>query len=346
MQDLQSVNSFQWFLPLVSLLLSSIITRQLIVYAHKRQLLDQPGKRRSHNIPTPRGGGLAIVLAVLSCSFFPFYKIEKDIFFPIIAIFFGTILIAAVGWWDDHRSLSAKFRFIVHLLVAFLFASTLNGIEITLSALIVLSCAWSINLHNFMDGTDGLLSIQALFVFFSMAVLGWYAEQYPLVISMITLCSAVMGFLWFNFPPARIFMGDVGSGTLGFLIAAFLLWAYAQGWMSLSEGLILISAFVVDATCTLLMRMLKGRKWYRPHREHLYQWMARTGKTHRTLVIYYFLWNLLIVAPFLGLAHYFPAGGNFIAAVLYGISTGIWFYGKKLCLKRPEILKRTAHVIA
>lgn len=337
----------EWFfLPLIALLLSTVTTAGLIRYAHKRQLLDQPGKRRSHQVPTPRGGGLAIVFAGLVSGFLPLYLTKYFVLTSIFAILFGSILVATVGWRDDHHPLSAKLRFIVHVISSYLFALSLDVSSAFIFVVVVLSCTWSINLHNFMDGIDGFLATQAIFVFLGMAFLAGKAGHFPFTLSMLTLAAAVMGFLCFNFPPAKIFMGDVGSGALGFLIAAFIWLGYAHGVITLFEGLIITVTFVVDATCTLLLRMMKGRQWYRPHREHLYQWLVRTGSTHTQVVRWYLIWNLGVVVPLLLLSRRFPHQAFSITVGLYGFTIGCWFFGKFFCLNRPKMIKSSNHATA
>ncbi len=151
---------------------------------------------------------------------------------------------------------------------------------------------WSINLHNFMDGIDGILATQAIFV---LSVLGWLCARdahNPHGLQAGIFAAATLGFLPFNFPRARIFMGDVGSGALGLMIFVAAVWQYFGGASAPMSALVVGSAFVTDATCTLLSRMVGGKRWYEPHREHLYQWMTRTGMSHARVTSYYMAWNL------------------------------------------------------
>ena len=143
----------------------------------------------------------------------------------------------------------------------------------------------------------------------------------------------------FNFPRARIFMGDVGSGVLGFLIAVAVIGQMLAPRIAFASGLLACSAFVTDATCTLVSRMIRGRRWYSAHREHLYQWLVRCGNSHARVVAYYMGWNLLIVLPVIGWmnrsiasdASQAPAGFG-AAALVYALAVGVWFVGKKRCI--------------
>ena len=157
---------------------------------------------------------------------------------------------------------------------------------------------WSINLHNFMDGIDGILATQAIFVLTrARAGCALAIAHNPHSLQIGLFAAATLGFLPFNFPRARIFMGDVGSGALGLVIFVAAVWQYFSGASAPMSALVVGSAFVTDATCTLLSRMAGGKRWYEPHREHLYQWMTRTGMSHARVTLFYMAWNLAIVLP-------------------------------------------------
>ncbi|HET8897614.1 MAG TPA: glycosyl transferase family 4, partial [Rhodanobacteraceae bacterium] len=179
---------------------------------------------------------------------------------------------------------------------------------------------------------DGLLGLQALFCFAAIGVLAALSGQGGQALAWWCLAAACLAFLSFNLPPARIFMGDVGSGTLGLLVAAAaaLLWrrAPATFW----PLLMLCSAFVVDASLTLISRMLRGRRWYTAHREHLYQWRVRCGASHLEVGISYMLWNLLLVAPAAAVAMRVPRLGAALTVTLYALAAALWFGGRRACL--------------
>lgn len=282
--------SLYWFLPLV--LLGALIgTAGLRRYALSNSLIDIPNARSSHVLPTPRGGGVAIVFSylfgvlVLALMGFVEWRVTWGIVVP-------GALVAVVGFLDDHGHIPARWRLLGHFTAAIIAMSLLNGLPaIHFFGMAVdfgwagyllgsVYLVWLLNLYNFMDGIDGLASMQAIFVCLGGALLYVLCGYTSFVWGPVTLAFAVAGFLYWNFPPARIFMGDAGSGflgiTLGFLslqaawVSPELLW----GW------LILLGVFIVDATCTLLVRLFKGDRVYEAHRSHAYQFASRQYRSH------------------------------------------------------------------
>ena len=200
--------------------------------------------------------------------------------------------------------------------------------------MVVVAAVWSVNLHNFMDGIDGLLAQQAIFVGGGLALLAWAAAQPALAIAEASLATAALGFWYYNRPPARIFMGDVGSGSVGLLIFAFSAMLWRQNQALLWPAMILSSAFVADASLTLLTRMRYGRRWYTAHREHLYQWLVRRGGTHARADAIYLGWNLLIAAPSAWLAWSHLQMALPITIAVYLAATAAWLMLKRRCLRR------------
>jgi UDP-N-acetylmuramyl pentapeptide phosphotransferase/UDP-N-acetylglucosamine-1-phosphate transferase len=215
-----------------------------------------------------------------------------------------------------------------------------------------LALVWSINLHNFMDGIDGLLAWQGVFVFVALAALMKMAAADADAWHLCVLAAAVAGFIPFNFPRARVFMGDVGSGVLGLLIGIAVLRQIGVREIAMPSGVIACSAFVVDATCNLVSRMLRGRRWYSAHREHLYQWLARSGMSHARVVAWYMGWNLLLVVPVLYWINRGRAGGIDVApsagsqlvtaAAVYTLGIALWIFGKRWCLLKVKSQRRHA----
>ena len=313
---------------LQALLVAAAATELAIRYARRRRLLDQPGQRRSHSVPTPRGGGIAIVLAVFGCAA-PLLKLP---WIPAALLALSLILVAVIGWWDDHAPLSARARVAVQVPASVLLASVALGtlpaapalpLAVALGGFIALSTTWSINLHNFMDGINGLLTAQAAFVFAMIGLLGLLGLEHGLDGVPAVLAAACLGFLPFNFPRARIFLGDVGSGALGLLVAAALWWAVLREPRWIAAGLLLVSAFAIDATATLLQRFWRGRRWYSAHREHLYQWLVRSGGSHARVVSYYMAWNLLLAAPLALLVATSRSVAVAVTAVVLAYAAGI-----------------------
>lgn len=348
-------------LMLTAIAVSALVTRASISYAHRRQMFDLPGQRRSHQMPTPRGGGIGIVFAILVCLATLSVLRESGFDSPaLMALIVSITLVALVGWIDDHRGLSAGIRIIAHCLAVAVLAWPVLGVLADIvgtptwpwivAGLLVGGAAaiWSINLHNFMDGIDGLLASQALFVFVALALIcfddGYIAEAQAIGL----FAAATLGFLPFNFPLAHVFMGDVGSGMLGLLVAVAIGWSISAIHGGLEFGLIASSAFVVDSTATLLSRMFSGRRWYSAHREHLYQWLVRSGFTHVQVTQMYIGWNLLVASPALlwvtASAEQRASAARTALIVVYALAVLLWVVGKRYCLNlnrralRPEIL--------
>ena len=224
-------------------------------YAMRRNLVDLPGERRSHAVATPRGGGIAIVAsALIAFGWLVVFQLLPARTAALLAT--GLVLVAAIGWLDDHRPLSPWPRLAVHA-----GAAALVGIACVLSgrgggsALFAFATVMVlVNVWNFMDGIDGLAASQALLVATSWALLGWPEGSAWMLLAVAAAC---LGFLPFNLPSARIFLGDVGSGSIGYLLAVGLLWLppAASRWPWLAW--LPLSAFLVDAGLTLAMRVFR-----------------------------------------------------------------------------------------
>jgi UDP-N-acetylmuramyl pentapeptide phosphotransferase/UDP-N-acetylglucosamine-1-phosphate transferase len=329
-----------------SFLITVLLVRGAIGYARRRGMLDQPGQRRSHRMPTPRGGGIGIVVAMLACL--PGVLYGSPAAWPagvIAGLWVALILVALAGWWDDHHPLPVLPRLGAQVLAVGLFSCSLlvTGLSWWWLPLLLVCGVWSINLHNFMDGIDGLLAQQAIFVGAGLALLAWAATQPALMLAAAALAAAALGFWCFNRPPARIFMGDVGSGSIGLLVFVFSAMLWRVEHALLWPALILSSSFVVDASLTLLTRMLRGRRWYTAHREHLYQWLARYGAgTHAKSGAAYLGWNLLVAAPSAWLAWSHLRLALPITITVYLGATAAWLALKRRCLRRHW--PRTRHV--
>ena len=328
-------------------LITWLLVRGAIGYAHRRGMLDQPGQRRSHRLPTPRGGGIGIVIAMLACLPGTLWGLPAA--WPSIVIaglLVALLLVALAGWWDDHHALPILPRLGAQLLGTGVFSLTLvmTGLSWWWLPLLLVGGVWSINLHNFMDGIDGLLAQQAIFVGCGLAWLAWTVAQPALAIAAASLAAAALGFVCYNWPPARIFMGDVGSGGIGLLIFVFSAMLWRVDHALLWPALILSSAFVVDASLTLLVRMWRGRRWYTAHREHLYQWMVRRDATHAQVDVAYLGWNLLIAAPLAWLASSHLRMALSIAMAVYLGAAAIWLLLKRRCLRRHR--PKAPHVTA
>lgn len=283
-------------------LASALATEASIRYARWRGMLDHAGQRRSHVGSVPRGGGIGIVLSLLLAVLLLWEGpwSERSLLQGFAA---GLALVAAIGWIDDHLPQPAWRRLLVHFVAALLLlwsiatALPMNGISVLGLLLGLLAVAAAINFWNFMDGINGLASLQALFVSAVLAHAFWLADQPIGLLLSVALVVACAGFLPFNLPRARVFLGDVGSGAIGFAIAALLLHAISRDVLDVWTALLLPMAFWLDAGLTLAMRIGLGRRWYTAHREHLYQWLVRRGRSHASVDALFLGWNLLIVLP-------------------------------------------------
>ncbi|MDH2012972.1 glycosyltransferase family 4 protein [Pseudomonas juntendi] len=297
-----------WYFLLLAGLASLLLTAVLRRYALARSLLDVPNARSSHSMPTPRGGGLSFVFTFLAALAALGWS---DVIptGPILGLLGGGALVAFVGFMDDHGHIAARWRLLCHFVSAFWGLYWLGGMPPlvilgqTLSSgwllggIGVLYLVWLLNLYNFMDGIDGLASIEAISVCVGGSVLYAASGHAEEVILPLLLAAAVGGFLYWNFPPARIFMGDAGSGFLGLMLG---LLALQAGWINplLFWGwLILSGVFVVDATFTLGRRLLRGEKVYQAHRSHAYQYAARRHGQHRPVSLAVAAINVVWLLP-------------------------------------------------
>jgi UDP-N-acetylmuramyl pentapeptide phosphotransferase/UDP-N-acetylglucosamine-1-phosphate transferase len=334
------------FAILIAFFIALGVVRAAMAYAHRRGMFDQPGQRRSHKIPTPRGGGIGIIVSVLLTMPACLLCMQPAWSFHIvITLLVATVLVAWIGWWDDHSSLPALPRFGVQILAVALFSGALliDGPSWLWLPPLVLAGAWSINLHNFMDGIDGLLAQQGIFVAGGLAILAWLGDQHAMASASACLAAACLGFWCYNRSPAQIFMGDVGSGSIGLLLFALTAMLWQVNWLWLWPALILSSAFVTDATLTLLTRILGGRRWYTAHREHLYQWIVRRGHTHVVGARWYVGWNLLMAAPLAVLAWEIPGIGLAACIVTYAVAAAVWLMAKRRMIQRDRYKVRHVH---
>lgn len=330
---------------LVAAVLTALLGGPLRRWLLVRKLFDQPGPRRSHRIPTPRGGGLAMTAAMLIVL-----GLAAGMGGEVRGVFFLVLALAALGWVDDVRNLPVRWRLLFQILIAAAMlaltgpVTTITVFDFSLawpwlwSALALIAVIWLINLHNFMDGADGLAAMQGAWTGLAMGTLLFLRDgQFPALIGFI-LAGVCLGFLWWNRPPARMFMGDTGSMMLGGLIALLALIGAAGGGVSIWLSLIICSVFVVDATATLLLRLARGSRWYTAHREHVYQRLIANGWSHARVLGLYTLVNLSVVLPVLLLAGRFPAWETALALVLIGVLVAAW--GVVHALTTKESLSR------
>lgn len=309
---------------LLAAAISAACTPPLRRWLELRRLLDQPGSRRSHRRPTPRGGGLAVMAALaLVMLVWPMAAIS---WWPVMAL---VMSMAVLGWFDDCHDLAPGWRLLVQLLVMTAFVGLVGGIEAIIlpgvgrleqpllwSVLAVVAGIWMINLHNFMDGSDGLAAMQAIWTGLVMGVLFLRAEQVGTALFAIALAGAYGGFLVWNRPPATVFMGDVGSLPLGAAVAGLAVLGAASGAVSVWLSAMVSAVFVADATVTLLSRAVRGERWYTAHRQHAYQRLIASGWSHGQVLGLYALVNICVVLPCVALGAARPQLQAMLAAGL------------------------------
>jgi len=296
-----------WSIPAV-VVMSLLMTAGLRRYALARSVIDVPNARSSHTVPTPRGGGVAIVLTFLLAIAALMFSDTEHIN-TLVALGGGGALIAIIGFMDDHGHIAARWRLLGHFFAAGWILAWMGGLPplkvlgwtVDLGLLGSLIAAfylvWLLNLYNFMDGIDGIASVEAITACLSAAFLYWLTGFNGLAVLPLMLAAAVAGFLYWNFPPAKIFMGDAGSGFIGIILGGLSLQA---AWVSPTMfwcWLILLGVFIVDATYTLVRRLLRGDKVYEAHRSHAYQFASRQHGKHLPVTLAVIALNLGWLLP-------------------------------------------------
>lgn len=312
-----------WLLFAAAAVMSAVLTAPVRLWLLRQRLLDLPESRRSHLAPTPRGGGLAIVATmVLAWLLWPGALAGWRE--PMAGVF----VMAAVGWFDDRHQLPARLRFVAQLFVACGLLAAVGGLQMVevfgwrlevpwlWTALGVIGVVWLINLYNFMDGSDGMAAGQGLWAGLVTAVLFELGGEPVLAAFALTAGGAWGGFLFWNRPPAGIFMGDVGSLALGVTVAACAVMGASTGAISIWVSFMISSLFVVDATATLVARVARGERWYTAHRQHAYQRLLDLGWSHGQVLGLYLLINVLVVLPVIAAATRWPQLDTLLAAGL------------------------------
>lgn len=318
---------YWWLIPAV-VGVSWILTSALRRYALARSIVDIPNSRSSHSIPTPRGGGVAIVVAFLLAL--PFLAWVQLVTVPVLIGIGGAgALVAIIGFMDDHGHIAARWRLLGHFCAAAwaLFwlggmpPITLFGLSVNLGWLGYILAAtylvWMLNLYNFMDGIDGIAGVEAISACLGACLLYWLSDFNHLMWLPGVLAFAVGGFLFWNFPPARIFMGDAGSGFLGVVLGAISIYAAWIAPQLLWGWLILLGVFIVDATFTLARRLVRGDKIYEAHRSHAYQFASRQYQRHLPVTLAVGAINITWLLPIAICVTYFGLDGALGLLIAY-----------------------------
>lgn len=295
------------------ILISAVASWGLTVFFMKSKLgsymIDIPNIRSSHDAPKPNSGGLAIVipflLVVLVLGFDG--TVETRL---LVSLLGSGALVAFIGFVDDFRHIAIRWRLLVHILASVWAISWMGGFPIVslfdvnvdvgvYSNLFgVVYLVWMLNLYNFMDGIDGIASIEAISVSLCAAVLMWYTVPNSLSwVLPLVLAATVSGFVCWNLPPARLFMGDAGSYFLGIVLGLLSIESTTHAPQLFWSWVILLGVFIVDATFTLILRVFRGEKFYLPHRSHTYQIASQKFKSHGIVTLAVLAINILWLFP-------------------------------------------------
>jgi Fuc2NAc and GlcNAc transferase len=287
-----------------------------LLYAIKKDLVDKPNHRSSHTSPTPRGGGIVFPIVLIAYLMLAYLRKEIDSYY-IMALIPSCVFIASIGFLDDCVDIKARWRFLVQIIAVVFCLIVIHGFPfISLGFrqfyigywgffIASIGLLWSINLYNFMDGIDGLAAVEALFIFGFGGYFIFKAGGYALAEIIWITAASVAGFLVWNKPQAKIFMGDAGSTILGFLVMLFALMGENLYHVSILLWLILYGVFGFDASITLIRRIVSGEKYYQAHRLHAFQRLQLLGWDHKQILFRIILINsLLTVIAFC--AYYYP----------------------------------------
>ncbi|HVO15364.1 MAG TPA: glycosyl transferase [Alphaproteobacteria bacterium] len=323
-------------IAVLTALVSAGATAAVLRLLERRRILDHPNERSSHARATPRGGGIAVTGALV-LAWAAVAALEPGASGALPWAVGGIVLLGVVSWRDDLRSLPALPRFAAQVVAVAAGLAAFDHGALVFQGLLpfwadrllaALAWLWFVNLFNFMDGIDGLAGTETVAIGLGLALLALTAGESPATAALpLAAAAAALGFLPWNWQPARIFLGDVGSVPLGYALGWLLLAAAAAGhW---AAALILPLYYLADATLTLLRRLLRGERVWRAHREHFYQRATRGGRSHCAVVGLIAGADALLIALALGAARW-PWAMLAAAAVAVGLLL--------LVLARPRAL--------
>ena len=290
---------------LLTLILGGIFHR----YNNIPNLIDIPNSRSSHATPTLKGGGVVIMFTFIASLMGLYYLdiLSSKIYFNLVMC---SCVIGLVGFMDDIKEVNPRIRLVIHFLTAAIGLYLLNGFKEVLflgdtvnlgflgNVLAMIYIVWFLNLYNFMDGIDGIASLQAITVCGAFAFINfWIFPSFDLWKVSLLFTSCILGFLYWNFPKAKIFLGDTGSGFIGLFLALFSIEASNNHPVLLWVFLILMSVFLVDATLTLFYRIYNNEVIFKAHSSHAYQKAATMFNSHILVTKFICLINLLWLFP-------------------------------------------------
>lgn len=310
---------------LFSFLCALGLTSVVIFFANKLQLIDVPISRSAHKQPTPAGGGISLVLTYLIAIIY--LSSTGELSFSMLSALLAALPVAIVGLTDDFVTLDIRWRLPIQIIAAVWVVYSLGTIPpigigpitIQLSAMLdflaVVALVWMLNLFNFMDGIDGIAASELIFVNLVTLVILLLDYNHVLVVLCCVNIGAAGGFLVWNWNPARVFMGDVGSNFAGFMTGVLALLTIHANIMSVWTWFLLLGVFIIDASYTLSRRVMQGKRWFEGHSCHGYQILARKLNSHAKVTIAVTVTNVIWLAPLALLTLRLPEFGVYFAIV-------------------------------
>jgi Fuc2NAc and GlcNAc transferase len=304
-------------------LLSWFAIGRLINGLITRNIVDLPNDRTLHAGAIPRGGGLVIIASLLIVLIVMSIISNRPQFFAVLAL--TVFAWASLSWCDDKADLTPRFRLIVQLAIclfsvfAFGWVNQVLGLPLSWlgPVLSVIGVLWMANLYNFMDGLDGLAASQTIVASITMASWFFMHADWQLALVCVVVAASSYGFLLWNWSPAKIFLGDVGSITIGGFFGTLFIIAATRHGLSILSFFGLFGVFIADATVTIIMRALRGEKIWLPHRQHFYQRLANHGYAHSKIALASIILMLICsVFATLGVLYHDMIGLSLVAIIL------------------------------
>jgi Fuc2NAc and GlcNAc transferase len=330
-----------WPAIALTVVLTLIGVPALIRFAPRLGLIDVPNARSSHAVPVPRAAGVALIAGVLGAGTFLFAA-EGWPFYSFTCLCLAGLVVGGIGLADDRTRVSARMRFVFHWIaavgaLAFILeqhSTALSVVSVSLLLGLAFCLVWALNLYNFMDGIDGLALLESVF----LAIGLWWLLRgtgSPWLVLLPCIAAGAFSALLWNWAPARIFLGDSGSGFLGFLLAVIAADAIVAGQLHFATAVILWGVFLIDASVTLLRRIWTGQTWRTAHRSHAYQRLARRLESHAAVSLGALAINVFWLWPWALLAERELASPTLcVLGALAPLVLGAWRIGAGL----PDIL--------
>lgn len=318
-------------------ILSYLTTGWLRDFLLNRRVFDVPTERSNHTQPIPKGGGLAIIGAIiaghLALSVFGITWLQ-----PYWPVFVSALFLASISWWDDLKGLPVLWRLTAHIAVVTATLALMPEHILVFQGILPvwadklavgLLWVWFINLYNFMDGIDGITASETLALCAGIALVGWMMDINSVVLSSLIIAAAIIGFLPWNWHPAKLFMGDTGSISLGFLVGWLLIEIAMTGYWVVA--LILPAYYLADSGITLLKRLSEGKKIWQAHSEHYYQYAVRQGRPHHHVVMGVSACNIILISiALLSTIHIAPFWVFLLLGIIAAVSMLYWLRNAQL----------------